>query len=62
MEARVRVYLNGELSAEYERDLTMRGQLWEPAGITWNDGEGDLIEIDRFYEEVDLNTQTRSVD
>ena len=62
MEARVRVYLNGELRAEYEKELTRRGQLWEPAGIAWSNGEGNLVEIDRFYEEVDLNEHTRTID
>jgi hypothetical protein len=62
MEARVRVYLNGELRAEYEHDLTHRAQLWEPAGIIWENQEGDLIEINRFYDEVDLNTQLRSIE
>lgn len=47
--ATVRVFLGGELAEEYERELQRTGNFWEVAKLEWEDREGRLVEVNRFF-------------
>ena len=48
--ATVRVYLEGDLAYEGEKELRATNDFWEVGSIVWTDDERRFLEIDRVFE------------
>ena len=50
--ATVRIFLNGELAHEAQREMLDTHHFWTVAGIEWIDGVGRIVPIDQYFAEV----------
>jgi hypothetical protein len=48
----VRIYLGGELSDEFQRQLLASDHFWRVGAIEWTPGNHRIMPIDRYYERI----------
>jgi hypothetical protein len=50
--ATIRIFLNGELAYEAQREMLGTHHFWTVAGVEWIDGVGRVVEIDQYQDQV----------